>query len=52
MIEELKVIQTKLDSAHRTLSAVSSALLKFGGHTDSSDEIAKKHLAKGKRIGI
>jgi hypothetical protein len=52
MIEELKVIQGTLDSAHGALSAVSSALIKFGGRADTSNEIAKKHMAKGKRIGI
>jgi hypothetical protein len=52
MIEELKVIQGKLDRAHAALSAVSSALLKFGGHVESPDEIAKKHMAQGKRLGI
>lgn len=52
MIEELKDIQGKLDRAHSALSAVSSALLKFRGNVESPDEIAKKHMAKGKRLGI
>jgi hypothetical protein len=52
MIKDLKDIQGKLDRAHSALNAVSSALLKMRGNVESYDEIAKKHMAKGKRLRI
>jgi hypothetical protein len=52
MIEELKGIQTKLDSAHRSLAAISSVLTKFAGRNDVSEETAQKLIARGRSLKI
>jgi hypothetical protein len=52
MMAELKKIQATFDRAHRSLSAMSSILLKIGGHEDTSETLAQRFTTHARRIEI
>ena len=52
MVDELKVIQAKLDRAHQALSAISSLLNKMAGHPELSEATAQELIAQGKRLKL